>query len=134
LSLNLAGETILVSDDDPSVLASAYFTLIQHGYHVIVASSGSEVLRLFGMWPGLRVSLIVLDLAISDMRGVELAKHINTLRPGVPVIFSSHNKKRSLPPTVAQDAPYIAKPFTWAQLTETVRKLLDRPPSEVQTA
>lgn len=120
-----ATETILVVDDELTVLSLVQLMLARDGYGVLVASSGAEALRLFEVWPDIHVDLVLLDLMMPEMNGVELAARLRALRPELPVLhFSGYSDHEPLLPTLDK-APFIAKPFTPIQLTKKIREILD---------
>ena len=99
--------------------------LARYGYQVIVASSGEEALQLFEQ-PSFRVDLMVVDVAMPRMNGVELAAHVNALRPALPVLYcSAFSSDPSLRPVIARRLPFLAKPFSSLQLTQAIRDVLD---------
>lgn len=77
-----APTVLLVEDDDDSrelmaeVLASA-------GYEVATAASGAEAVRLLS---GRRVDVVITDLGLPGMGGLEVARASKALAPGVPVV------------------------------------------------
>ncbi len=76
--------TILLVDDDDNVREAASEMLGDLGLDVFKASSGSEALEI--ALPE-RVSVAVLDYAMPGMTGIELARHLRSRWPGLPVIF-----------------------------------------------
>jgi two-component system cell cycle sensor histidine kinase/response regulator CckA len=123
-------ETILVVDDEIAVLSLTTMMLTRYGYTVLTAASGKEALHLFEVWPDLHVDLLLVDVIMPDMSGVEVAEAIRKLRPSLPVLyFSAYSDREPLRPVYARQLPYIAKPFTSLQLTRRVREVLDKPRS-----
>ena len=125
MSSRTATETILVVDDELTVLSLVQLMLARDGYGVLVASSGAEALRLFEIWPDIHIDLVIVDLMMPEMNGVELAARLHALRPDLPVLhFSGYTDQEPLRQTHDQ-APFIAKPFTPPQLTKKIREILD---------
>jgi two-component system cell cycle sensor histidine kinase/response regulator CckA len=121
-------ETILIVDDEHAVLGLTHLMLRRSGYALIPASSGKEALHLFEVWPDLEVDLLMADIVMPGMNGVELAEEIRVLRPNLPVLFfSAYSDQEILRPVIARRVPYIAKPFTALQLTKKIREVLDKP-------
>jgi two-component system, cell cycle sensor histidine kinase and response regulator CckA len=105
--------------------------LARSGYTVVTAGSGTEAIRLFENRPNIEVDLLLVDLAMPDMTGTMAVKRILELRPSLPVLyFSSYSEVESLRPSYPDSDPYIAKPFSSAQLIRKIREVLDRPKSE----
>jgi two-component system cell cycle sensor histidine kinase/response regulator CckA len=119
-------ETILIVDDELAVLGLTHLMLRRYGYALIPASSGKEALHLFEVWPDLKIDLLMVDIVMPDMNGLELAEKIKVLRPGLPVLFfSAYSDQEILRPIFARKIPYLAKPFTSLQLTKKIREVLD---------
>jgi CheY-like chemotaxis protein len=76
---------ILVVDDDEAVLRSTVRTLEFLGYPALPAETGGEALSLIAS--RLDIGLVLADLAMPGMDGVELARAIGARRPGLPVII-----------------------------------------------
>jgi CheY-like chemotaxis protein len=74
---------ILVVDDDEAVLETAVMLVESLGYRAEAASNASEALRMV-MADG--YDAVLTDVAMPDMNGFQLAKRIQAVRPGLPVI------------------------------------------------
>ena len=121
-------ETILVVDDEIAVLSLTNMMLTRYGYTVITAASAKEALHLFEVWPDLQVDLLLVDVIMPVMNGIELAALIREKRPNLPVLyFSAYSDQEPLRPVFSRRLPYIAKPFTSLQLTTRIREVLDSP-------
>ena len=127
-------ETILVVDDEIAVLSLTTMMLSRYGYVVITAASAKEALHLFEVWPDLKVDLLLVDVIMPAMNGIELAAIIREKRPNLPVLyFSAYSDQEPLRPVFSRRLPYIAKPFTSLQLTSRIREVLDAPLSSSAT-
>jgi CheY-like chemotaxis protein len=123
-------ETILVVDDEIAVLSLTNMMLTRYGYTVITAATAKEALHLFEVWPDLNIDLLLVDIIMPEMNGVELAARVRSLRPDVPVLyFSAYSNQEPLRPIFARKLPFLAKPFTSLQLTRRIREVLDEPKS-----
>jgi two-component system cell cycle sensor histidine kinase/response regulator CckA len=111
-----AGGTILVADDDPSVLTIVARMLERRGYETHVAASGAaaeEILEREG-----RVDLIVADLRMPDMSGAELVRRARSLHPRVAAVYiSGYTEAAEELPT---GADVLEKPFTSEALLHAV--------------
>ncbi len=118
------GAVILLVDDDPEVLSAAEYILEFGGHTVCCAEHGAAALAL--AQAGLRVDLMVADLAMPGMSGVMLADAVRQLQPGLPVLLTTGYAAIDLEPGRASrpDLPVLAKPFKAAQLLEAVARLL----------
>ncbi len=119
---------VLLVDDDPHVLASTQQLLKNLGYEALAASSGTEAIEQL-VRDGRRVSVVLTDVVMPGMNGIELAAALHTLRPDLPVVFMSGypaamlDADGALPPGVR----LLAKPFTSQELADELNKLLTAP-------
>jgi two-component system, cell cycle sensor histidine kinase and response regulator CckA len=119
-------ETILVVDDEHAILSIATLMLQRHGYNVITSPSGKETLHLFAVFPDLHVDLMLIDIIMPEMNGLELASRLSEIRPEAPVLFfSAYSERDELRPILTRKLPYISKPFTSVRLTHRIREILD---------
>ena len=118
------GETILVVEDEPELLALASRYLEELGYEVIRASTGAEALDIASREP--RIDLLLSDIVMpGGMNGRRLAKELRALRPSLPVLFVSGYSDDAVDADVdAVDAPIVAKPYDRARLAAAVRDAL----------
>ncbi|HET7544742.1 MAG TPA: ATP-binding protein, partial [Polyangiaceae bacterium] len=79
-------ETILVVDDDPSVLRGISLVLRSHGYQVLEARSSDQA-RALASRNGPRVDLLLSDLSMPGCSGRELALNLLQQLPDLPVVF-----------------------------------------------
>jgi PAS domain S-box-containing protein len=123
--LTLAGETVLVVEDDSPVRIVMARTLEEAGYQVIQAGGGAEALNAIARL-GRRIRLVLTDVVMPGMNGRDLAGKVEELLPGTPVLFTSGYtdgeiaRRRLLDPGVA----FIQKPLTPRALTAAVQKSL----------
>jgi len=119
-------ETILVVDDEIAVLSLTTLMLERYGYEVLAAASAKEALHLFEVWPDIEVHLLLVDIVMPEINGVELASRIREIRPDLPILyFSAYSEQETLRPVIARTKPYLAKPFNSIQLTRSIRSILD---------
>jgi CheY-like chemotaxis protein len=116
---------ILVADDEPAVRQAAGRALRRTGYEVVEAEDGVAALARAGAAAD-AVDLVLTDVLMPRMNGVELAERLRALRPDLPVVLMSgyapelaRRAERVLP-----GAPFIDKPFDVAHLTTLVGDLL----------
>ena len=127
---SVAGERILVVEDDEAVRQIARRALEEAGYEVLVAESGHDALELV-QETGRPVRLALIDMVLPGMSGPELALEMATRAPGTRVIFTSgypdgEIRRRGL---LAAAATFIQKPFTPEALVRTVQQELDPGPA-----
>ncbi|SFK88657.1 response regulator [Methylorubrum salsuginis] len=110
---------ILVVDDDPEVRHVTASFLNDFGYTETEAKDGHAALAM--MEEGGRFDLVVADLAMPGMTGVELAAAIRSRFEGVPVLLlTGHAEAVPIP----DDLPVMQKPFASAELAARVSQLL----------
>jgi CheY-like chemotaxis protein len=111
----------MVIDDESIVRQVARTTLERFGYSVIVCEDGPSAINLFRTL-GDRVSLILLDMSMPAMSGEETFRRLRAIRPDVKVILSSgYNEVEAISRFTGKGlAGFIQKPYTGAQLGETV--------------
>ena len=119
-------ETILVAEDDPSVLALTNLILTGLGYRVLAANSGRAALVLAKEHAG-EIDLLLSDLVMPEMDGGELAEALREIRPRTPVLFmSGHTDDSVLRGRIGSgDVRFLAKPFTARDIAVAVRAAID---------
>lgn len=118
---------ILVVEDEGSLATTLALNLKLEGWQVSVANSGTDALRLFREMPD-AFSLVLLDIMLPGISGIELFQSFKSLRPRIPVIFltakdQSADKVKGLK-LGADD--YIVKPFDLEELLLRIRNVLKR--------
>ncbi|WP_289483960.1 response regulator, partial [Enterobacter sp. E105B] len=87
---------LLLVDDDPGLLKLLGLRLTSEGYSVETAASGLEGLRVLGRE---QIDLVISDLRMDEMDGMQLFSEIQKVQPGLPVIIlTAHG---SIPDAVA---------------------------------
>lgn len=116
--------SILVVDDDDSILESCRTILEDEGHDVEVASQGDAGLKLLRQKS---FDLALIDLRMPEMSGLECLEQAMAIDPDlVPIIITGYGTVESAVETVKKGAfNYITKPFTAAQLMVTVAKGLE---------
>ncbi|HWI18507.1 MAG TPA: response regulator [Vicinamibacterales bacterium] len=113
------GGTILLVEDDPDVCEFASEAIAQCGGIVMAAANGLEALELANDLPSL--DLLVTDIVMPSLTGVELARRLRVTRPELRVIFVS-GYPDDVP--VGPGDTFLQKPFSGAQLAHAVRLAL----------
>jgi DNA-binding response OmpR family regulator len=120
--------TILVADDEPSILLSIQFVLQKAGYDVRVARDGDEVLRAVEQAVP---DLIVLDAMMPGRSGYDVCERLRAMPScrDVPVIMlTAKGRDIDRQKGLALGATdYVTKPFSTRELVEMVRGHLDGP-------
>lgn len=124
-----APKTILVVDDCAGVCEVIHILLCRVGYHVLTATNGTEALRLARRTP--EIDLLLCNLEVPGMRGDEVAARFDVLHPSAPVVFLS---SFAAPRDPAVPHEFLAKPFTVAELRDTVSRALRTRPARAEIA
>jgi CheY-like chemotaxis protein len=121
-------ETILLVEDETTLLNLARRILEQHGYTVLVGSSGPEALQVAERHGGV-IHLLVTDVVMPQMSGRVLADLLRPRCPGVRVLFTSgHTEDIVVRHGVAEsDIQFLQKPFMPSALVRKIRAVLDAP-------
>lgn len=119
-------ETILVVDDDDAVRSVIARVLRRAGYTVFAVTGPGEALALADAHRG-GLDLLLTDIAMPEMDGVELARRLQLQRPGLEVLpMSGYAPDLSASRWRHTDVSrLLSKPFTAARLLEAVRDVLD---------
>jgi two-component system KDP operon response regulator KdpE len=120
---------ILLVDDEPSIRRATSTLLRSRGYATAVAGTGAEALDVFERE---RPSLVILDLGLPDMDGVEVCRRLHA-RADVPIVVLSVRGEERIK-VQALDAgadDYITKPFGSEELLARVRVGLRRAAGDV---
>jgi two-component system, cell cycle sensor histidine kinase and response regulator CckA len=119
-------ETVLVVEDESSLLALVARTLRGLGYTVLESHNSMEALRTALEYEG-EIHLILADVVLPDMSGRLLTAQIAALRPGIKVLFVSGYPYDAIVHHGVLDAhvAFLPKPFTADILARKVRQVLD---------
>ena len=118
---------ILVVEDAEAIRKMVCSMLTQSGYHCLEASDGEAALRLFEHAPA-SVDLVLTDVIMPKMGGLELARRLADLRPGLRVVFMSGYSADPIVSSIERSPSiFLAKPFTASALMEKVRETLHQP-------
>ena len=124
-------ETILVVDDDPEVLALAVDILELSRFAVLSTADPRHALRLVRI-NAEPIHLLLTDVVMPLMNGLQLAAEVQALRPGVKILLMSAYRTKEIDAyrmRMGLRGLFLDKPFTVAALTGAVRYLLnDRAP------
>ncbi len=120
-------ETILLVEDDEAVRAVAERALGRFGYRVLAASRGEDAVRIAGEHDG-AIDLLLTDIMMPGMNGVEVAASVARARPGIRVFFMSGFADQDLvrQGLLQPGTHFLQKPFTPQELAARIRLVLDR--------
>ena len=109
---------ILVVDDEVDCRETIAGMLAANGFSAIAADGGGEALRLIEQ--GLKFDLLLVDLAMPGMDGVELARAVRARRAALPVVFFTGGDTEH----VGDERWVLRKPFLTRTLVETLQAAL----------
>jgi DNA-binding NtrC family response regulator len=112
-------EVILMVDDNLDSLGFAKVFLEDAGYLVITAAGGQEALCLYEKYQS-SIVLLLTDVVMSDINGLELANRVRRIDSRLPVLFIS-----GYAGTVFRSLECLVKPFQCTELVERVSRTLD---------
>ena len=114
---------ILVVDDEESIHLLYREELEDEGYQVISAMNGEDALKLF---ESEQPDLVILDINMPGMDGIEVLRQMKQMKPNVPVILSSAypEYKQDLASWASDD--YIVKSFNLDELKASVKRHLQK--------
>lgn len=118
---------ILVVDDEEAVLNMIDLILKSCDYQTVLASNPLKALQLYAEKKN-DISIVITDIMMPEMNGVELAKEMSKIRPDLKVVFISGYGKDFLKRYDISNILYrfVNKPFTTAMLKENIEDLLNR--------
>jgi DNA-binding response OmpR family regulator len=123
----MAGERVLIADDDPIILNFLSALLRDKGYQVITAEDGKRTLEAAIIY---NPDVIVTDLVMPYMDGFEIIKVLKgepRLKNIPVIILSMKDKEEDIVKGLEEGADdYIIKPFNALELATRIKKLLER--------
>lgn len=116
--------TVLVVEDEPTVLMFLEEALEEGGYIVVSARSGGEALNVLG--DGLHdFAVLVADIRIGDgLDGWEIARCAREIVPDLPIIYVTGDSALSWSEEGVPNSLLLQKPFARAQLEDAIEALL----------
>ena len=116
-------QTILIVEDDPDIRDGVRILLAGEGYRILEAENGAKALQIFSP----EVDLVILDVMMPGMSGLRVCEELRK-RSTVPILFLTAKAQESdkLVGLTAGGDDYLAKPFSFAELSARVRALLRR--------
>jgi two-component system cell cycle sensor histidine kinase/response regulator CckA len=107
--------SVLIVDDDEAIARLAAEILGEAGHEIHVANDGPTALALL---EANNIDVVLTDVVLGSVDGVELAEAIAVLRPRTTVIFMSGYGAHARGP--ARDDPVLTKPFSPAELRDRI--------------
>ena len=125
-----AGARILLVEDDAPVRTAVRRVLERHGHTVIEAETGGEVTGILAD-PAHGVDLVISDMVMPGMTGIELRRAVHAIDPAIPVLMMSGYSHEAITRLASREVlgPMIEKPFTVDGLLQKIEDVLDGAPS-----
>ncbi|HOC94212.1 MAG TPA: response regulator transcription factor [bacterium] len=117
-------DTILVADDEPSIVELLVYNLGREGYDVAAAADGPETLRVFA---DKKPSLVILDISMPGMDGFDVCREIRKVSDVPIIMLTARNTETNKVVGLELGADdYVTKPFSVAELMARVKANLRR--------
>lgn len=117
------GALVLVVDDDSSVQQTTQTLLESHHYTTLVANDGVAALAVYAQHQH-EIRLVVLDVMMPNMDGIELVKRLKQINPQLRIIAISGLPENRKPALDAGAAAFLVKPYSLETLLGTVCDLI----------
>jgi DNA-binding NtrC family response regulator len=118
------GYRVLVVDDEEEVVEILAEFLMEEGFEVVGSRSAEEALAIFRKDD---VDLVVTDVRMPGIDGVEMAKEMRERKPDIPIIFvSAYVDFSELKGMIEGSFSFFHKPFDLSDILEEVRRYLFR--------
>lgn len=124
---NLLGgtETILLVEDESTARSAMSELLENMGYNVLQAANGHDALVIYNERRS-EIGIVITDLVMPHLNGVEMAQEIWRHHPKLPVIFVSAYGDEDVRPKLPPDSIFFQKPFRLEHLTKAMRDTLEK--------
>lgn len=123
LTLHSASETLLIVDDEPLMTDLFQQFMTKRGFQVLSAATGQEALATIAA-QGEVIKLVMLDLTLPDMSGIEVARRLAERVPDLPVVIASGHELEpslALPSNIVE---VVKKPYQIRALADRIREIL----------
>jgi len=117
-----AGELVLYAEDEQGLRDVTSKVLTQLGYRLLLASDGEEAVNMFSR-DRVNISLVILDIVMPNMGGVDAALQIHAIDSDVPFIFATgydKNDALNMDDEVLACCPVLRKPFSIKLFSQTI--------------
>ncbi|MBS4028616.1 MAG: sigma-54-dependent Fis family transcriptional regulator [Ignavibacteriales bacterium] len=115
---------VLIADDEVLLTNSLKSILVRYGYEVAVCYSGAEV---FPMMEHFQPDMVLLDIFLGDMNGIELMKRLHEEQGDLPVVMITANSDVNMAVRAMKEGAldYVVKPFDLDILHSIIQKAID---------
>lgn len=125
-SVKGASGTILLVDDEDAIRLVGSALLSAMGFSVLVAANGRDALEIFNT-PEIRFDLVLLDLIMPVMGGLETYRKLRKLAPSLPIVICSGYGEENIREEMERDqyTAFIQKPYKPAELIEIFNRIME---------
>jgi CheY-like chemotaxis protein len=120
-STEIGVHTILLVDDENMFRIAIRDALELDGYRVLEASNGSDALEVLARWDG-RIDLLLTDLRMPVMGGLELMRAVRERRPEIPVLLMSGLPLDGV--AMEPSSAFLPKPVRYTALLDAIRSTI----------
>jgi two-component system response regulator MprA len=120
---NLGAGDVLIVDDDPAIVELVVEVLTEEGYAVRNACDGLQALQAITEAPP---ALLLLDIQMPGMSGVELAMRVRAAGYGFPIVIITATPKLAEPLLTLERVECLAKPFVLEMLFDYAARYVPR--------
>ena len=126
-------EKILLVDDELQIVRTEQLTLERLGYRVTSCTSSSDTLEVFRANPG-AFDLVLTDMTMPKMTGIQLAKELTSIRPDIPIIICTGFSKMLNDERAKSSGikGVLMKPVVKSDMAHMLRKVLDEAKGSAQ--
>lgn len=119
------GGTVLIIDDEESIGRLVKRLLDRKGYDVIISDNPLTALETFRA-EAARIVSVLLDLRMPQMRGEDVMRELQKIKPGIPIIVMSGYRLQDLDEALDEDLyfAFLQKPFDLSTLYNTLAQAL----------
>jgi two-component system, cell cycle sensor histidine kinase and response regulator CckA len=120
------GETVLIVEDEPSLLRLGQSILQKIGFTVLTAATPGEALKQADEHRG-NIDLLITDVVLPGMNGWDLAAQITSHNPGLKCLFMSGYPADAIASKgmLQEGLHFLQKPFSLSEFSEKIREMLD---------
>jgi PAS domain S-box-containing protein len=122
------GETVLMIDDEASILTITGQTLEAFGYRILTARDGAEAVAIYAEHKN-EIAVVLTDMMMPVMDGLNLIRVLTRINPAIKIVAASglaKNGSGSREPG-GNIKHFLTKPYTAETLLKTIRAILDEP-------
>jgi two-component system, cell cycle sensor histidine kinase and response regulator CckA len=119
-------ETVMVVEDEPAIMKMSKMMLQMLGYRVLAASTPAEAIQLTQENFNL-IHLLITDVVMPEMSGCDLADQLQSINPGIKVLFMSGYPANVIAHhgLLDKNMHFIQKPFSKNEIAAKIRKVLE---------